>query len=418
MRFLAKFTALIVVIVLVVSGYLYVQHPFVFQGWAANLGLPRVFLQMSQFKVDHDMSTIEQFDAFIAAELEANSVPGAAVALVEDGNIVWQKAYGFANVEDGMLVSAETPFMLGSISKAVTGVTLMHAVEAGLLDLDADINDYLPFTVTNPHIEDGAPITLRHLATHTSGIVDSGWVYDNSYEYGDPSVSLEQFLRAYLLEGGEHYDADKNFLAKSPGEESDYSNIATGLAAFILESATRIPFSDYAQENIFRPLGMNNTGWFLADFADTSLIARPYGFMNRPIPHYGYPTWPEGQLRSSASDLSRLLAMVMNGGEFDGTRILKSETVEAMLQKQTFKGLEEVTGDGIFWSYIKGKGAGVGHNGGDHGVSTGMYFSTETNLGIVVLTNAGISRGTLPVTKAFYQIVSGDNAQAIIDSIP
>ena len=402
----------LVLLLLLTAVFLFFRYPFAFQEIAS---LPGALKSPNIPQPDPQISSIAQLDAFIADQLEAKSVHGTAVAIVADGEIVWSKGYGFANAETELPATPDTPFMIGSISKAVTGIALMHAVETGQLDLDTDINAYLDFAVTNPQIAVGHSITLRHLATHTSGIIDRDWLYTNSYEIGDPTASLGQFLFNYLAESGKHYRPDDNFLPSIPGETAEYSNIAASLAGHIVGEATSSRLDKYAQTNIFEPLGLTNTGWFLADFEDVSQIAQPYALANRPHPHYGYPTWPEGQLRMSANDLARLLAMVMNGGEIDGRRILQSETVAAMLAKQPFSGLEAESGEGIFWSYTRG--GMIGHNGGDHGVTTTMYFNPESNIGVVVLANASPHRAFEPVFTITRQIVTCSSTPAIIESI-
>lgn len=411
MRMVFIIVAVFFLILTSAAGYLALRHPFIFQEWSTYPAMLRLKIQ----KPDPTIKTIDQFDSFIQRQLNAKSVQAASVALVSDGQIVWSKGYGFTNSQTGEVATADTPFMIGSISKAVMGTAIMHAVEHDELDLDTDINRYLQFSVSNPRIDDDEPITLRHLATHTSGIVDYDWVYGNSYQFGQTDVSMEQFLRSYLLPDGAVYNSKKNFLSAAAGEESEYSNIAAALAGHTLGEATGQRLDLYSAENIFTPLGMTNTGWFLSDFPDQSIIAQPYGLANRPVPHYSYPTWPEGQLRSSANDIARLLAMVMNKGELDGTRALTKKTVATMLQKNSFPGLNDEAGEGIFWSHTKS--GVIGHNGGDLGVSSAMYFNPETRIGIVILTNASVSRGGEPVFNTARQITTGETAQEIINSI-
>ena len=129
-------------------------------------------LSMSTSEVS--IETIEELDTFIANQVSTHEVPGASVSIVANGEVVWSQGYGLANVEKELPVTADTPFMIASISKAVAGAALMKAVEEGQFDLDDDINTLLPFAVDNPQIE-GEVITLRHLATHTSGLVYEFW---------------------------------------------------------------------------------------------------------------------------------------------------------------------------------------------------------------------------------------------------
>src|SRR5205085_7400589 len=144
------------------------------------------------------------------------------------------KGYGYADVATRKPFTPDTVMNIGSISKTVTGVALMRAVQEGKLSLDADINRYLPFKVANPH-HPGEPITLRQLATHTSGISDRWEVYKDTYFYGgEPDETLGDFLRAYFTPGGKHYATD-NFLEAKPGTQREYSNIGAGLAGYIVE---------------------------------------------------------------------------------------------------------------------------------------------------------------------------------------
>ena len=111
-------------------------------------------------------------DRFILDGMKGAKVPGLAAAVVKDGNIIWTGAYGWANIENKTPVTNETLFQVASVSKPVTAFAIMQLVEQGLLTLDADINEVLPFPVRNPR-HPKVPITLKHLLTHTSGIRDN-----------------------------------------------------------------------------------------------------------------------------------------------------------------------------------------------------------------------------------------------------
>ncbi len=142
---------------------------------------------------------------------------------------------------------------VGSISKTFTGVAMMRAVQEGRLSLDVDINKYLPFRVVNPHRPD-ALITLRHLATHTSGIKDRWDVYHGVYRYGgERPAPLGDFLADYFGTEGAHYSRD-NFLDARPGALREYSNIGAALAGFIIERAFGESLPAHTRQHIFAPL--------------------------------------------------------------------------------------------------------------------------------------------------------------------
>jgi CubicO group peptidase (beta-lactamase class C family) len=286
---------------------------------------------------------------------------------------------------------------IGSISKTFTGVAVMRAVQDGKLSLDQDINAYLPFTVTNPFVPD-AKITLRHLATHTSGITDRPSVYDRTYHYGGaPREPLGDFLKDYLAPGGTRY-AKENFLDVRPGTHREYSNIAAGLAGFIVERVTGEPLNVYTRRHIFVPLKMGNSGWFVSEIPPAK-HARLYVGQNGlaiPIPLYEGTTYPDGGVRTSVADLSKFFIALLNGGEFDGARILEKPAAAEMLRFQFTESnkpanvsLTEVN-SGIFWA-TKYDVTRIGHSGSDPGVKTDMLANLSREFGVILFTNTSLA---------------------------
>ena len=329
--------------------------------------------------------SIAELDAFVAQQVQASNYPGLAVAIVVDDKMVWSKGYGVTNLKTKSPVTTDTPFMIASVSKVVTGTALMQLAEAGKIDLDADINTYLPFRIENPRAP--GKITLRHLATHTSGLLDFTPTLAASYGPGDSAISLAEFLKSYYLPGGGRYDAAKNFADTKPGEKFSYSNIAIALTAHLLERRSGTGFDSFTNERIFKPLGMNNTHWFLRDFKDVSSIAFPYDSEYPDLTHYGYPTYPDGQLRSSVNDMAKFLRAMMNNGSLDGTKILEPKTLRAMLEPQ-FPNADKDEDQGLFWAFKRGL---IGHAGGDPGASSYLYWNPETRIGTVIMANTALS---------------------------
>jgi CubicO group peptidase (beta-lactamase class C family) len=336
-------------------------------------------------------------DTFIEQQMHEAGIAGLGAAIVVDRRVVWMHGYGEADRARGVPFTTDTAMNVGSITKTVTGVALMRAVQAGKLDLDADIDAYLPFAVSNPAFPD-APITLRQLATHTSGITDRWEVYDRAYHYGgDAPQALGEFLRDYFVPGGAQYSKD-NFLASAPGTHREYSNIGAALAGYIVERATGERLDALTQRDIFAPLGLRHTGWFLADVDrdNQSTLYVAQNGMTIPIPSYGLTTYPDGGLRTSVADLSRLFAMLLDGGELDGVRILDAGTV-AEMQRFHYAGAAvpdnvdpKEKNSGIFWQ-TKFNGTVMGHGGSDPGVQAEMLASLDRRIGVVVLANTSVS---------------------------
>lgn len=346
-------------------------------------------------------------DAFITQTMIDLHMPGVAAAVIKNGRLFWTGSYGYANIEENTATADTTSFMLASISKTVTGTALMQVWENGRFDLDDDINDYLPFTVANPHYPT-AVITFRHLLTHTSSLRDNWAVMYSVYSDGDCPIPLGEYVQNYFSPGGQYYDSNDNFYSWAPGTAWSYCNEAFALAGYLVEVITGIPFDQYCRDSIFTPLGLPHTSWFLAGL-DTANVAMPYTYAGgsfTPIGHYGYADYPAGQLRSSACDLARHLMVYLNGGQVDGVRILEPATVDTILTVQ-FPDIK--SGMGLFWfgHSVMNRPAWQ-HGGGDAGVSTLASFCPETDVGVVVLTNASSGGGTSAILNMLYDFAKQD----------
>jgi len=356
--------------------------------------------------------------------LEAGAA-GFSMALIDKDGIYWSESHGFADVEAERPMSVDTIMNVASKSKIVTGTSLMMLVEQGKLDLDRDVNDYLPFKIENPNYP-GRPITARQLLTHTSSIVDRSELYYSEIVYfpgADNPIRLGDFLREYLSSSGDYYDPG-NFAPYPPGAEYQYSNIAYGLAGYLVEVLSGQPLNRFSSEKIFVPLGMQSTGWMLAEI-DTQTHSALYEWTENgraEVDWYGLATWPDGGMRTSVRDLSHFFAAMINSGEFDGTRILGKHVLDEMLEPQFAQGqvLESVPEheehrQAISWSYgtdLAGKNI-VGHSGGDPGVSTHAYFYPETGRGAILLVNTSsdIDSFNLAVTALFQALLDATQGE-------
>jgi CubicO group peptidase (beta-lactamase class C family) len=236
------------------------------------------------------------------------------------------------------------------------------------------------------------------LATHTSSITDRESVYEEAYHYGgDVPEPLGEFLKSYFVPGGTYYSKD-NFLNVKPGTHREYSNIAAGLAGYIVELAVGMKLNVYARQRIFGPLGMSNSGWFLSE-VDSAKHAKLYVAHNGstiPIQLYELTTYPDGGVRTSVSDLSKFFIALLDGGVYEGTRILDERWVEEMLRFQYTESnkpanvsLEE-TNSGLFWQ-SRFNVTRMGHNGSDPGLRTWMLTNLSKDIGVILFTNTSLS---------------------------
>lgn len=315
------------------------------------------------------------------------NLPGVSAAIVRGDEVVWTRGYGQANLWRDEPVRPSTLFMLASISKTVIATAVMQGVERALFGLDDDVNDILPFPVRTPE-HPRRVITVRQLLTLTSSIRDRWPVWDDLYVKGDSTIPLGIFLEGYLVPGGEDYRR-ANFYSTKPGSRYRYSNVGAALAAFLVEAASGSGFDAWCETNIFQPLGMDRAGWHLADVpvADVAMPYRWSADRNRYLAYgqYGYPDYPDGALRTTAPQIARHLGMMMNGGVWNGTRVLERDTVREMLRSQ----IPDTTyGQGLLWYRTRSRGrALIGHNGGDSGVATVAFYDPYDEVGVVVLAN-------------------------------
>ena len=338
-------------------------------------------------------------DQAIEAQMAKAKIVGVGAAIIVDKRVVWTKGYGFADREQGRPFTPDTAMNTGSISKAITGAALMHAVQEGKVSLDQDINRWLPFKVVNPNFPD-QPITLRQLATHTSSITDREVAYAKAYHFGlDTPQSLGEFLAGYFAPGG--VDASKdNFLDARPGTRRDYSNMAASLAGHIVEIAVGESLPAYTRRLFFDPLGMTNTGLRPSDIPSANQ-ATLYVAQGLPVPiqPYELTTYPEGGLRTSVADLSRFFIALLNEGDYQGTRILDKASVAEMLRFQydatnkpdnvNLSG-EDSVNSGIFWA-TKYDITRIGHNGADPGLVAMMLSNLSKDVGVIVFFNTAVA---------------------------
>ena len=347
--------------------------------------------------------------------MKATHLPGVATWASLNGEVIWQKCYGYANLEDSVPVADTTLFMLASISKTITATAAMQLWEREEFELDDDINDYLPFEVRNPNHPDSV-ITFRMLMTHTSSIEDNWTVIDPLYVWGgDSPIPLGSFLEDYLVPGGAYYDSASNFHTYPPGDDFDYCNVAVALLGYLVE-AIEDSFPIHCQDSIFDPLSMYETSWFLAGL-NMNNIAVPYhwsGVEYVPYQHYGYPDYPDGQLRTSAQQLARHLMAFIQYGMVDTVRILDSTTVDIMRTVQY-----DVTSTwkmGLIWMYQYVSARWLwGHAGADWGVSTVAVFCPSENSVVIVLTNGESQPGKLAIMNTLLNYAQELSVQEMDD---
>lgn len=368
--------------------------------------------------IGYSQSNKEIITNELTALFKKSSLAGFGVAILNKHKVVYSKGFGFSNRENKTLYTTKTVQPIASISKTFLAVALMKAQELGKLNLNDDINKYLPFKIYNPNFKNET-ITIKQLANHTSSLID-GEHYDKTYvfdkkispfynhlksdlkdevkEYVDlfnsnRMISLEDFIRMQYKVGEEYYKSD-NFLNEKPGTKYKYSNMGANITALIIEKATGVKYKDFVKKEILEPLNMKNSGWPSSNLKNISSLYW-YGFL---MPTSDLITYPDGNLMTNIDDFSAYF-LTMIKGYFGEDNILSSNDYKVMMKNPSSDKFRK----GIFWSVDNEK---IGHSGSDIGVLTHAYFLKESGDGIVVFVNTSdTEKGALEVRDIYRVLI-------------
>jgi CubicO group peptidase (beta-lactamase class C family) len=261
----------------------------------------------------------DRIDRFITTQMKTHHIPGLAVAITHNNQVLHVKGYSTANNERP--VTAQTQFLIGSLGKSFTAVAVMQLVEAGQINLDSPVQTYLPeFTVTDPAI--AAKITIRHLLNQVSGLSDVG--------FPELQVSQAKTIRDRIT------SLSQARPVAFPGGQFHYFNPNYEVLARVVEVVSQQPFSAYLQTHIFTPLQMSRT------LNATTSADAFQGATNMAQGHlmaFGLPfAYPEmsGYLSgssgiiSTAEDMANYLIFQTNSGQFKETKLLSESSVALM----------------------------------------------------------------------------------------
>ncbi len=314
-------------------------------------------------------------DALIPSQLRNRNIAGAVVSVVKDGQVLFQKGYGYADVEGKKpVLPDQTLFRPGSISKLFTATAVMQLVEQGKLDLDRDVNDYLDFPIPKTYAE---PVTLRQLLTHTGGFQET---LKNLFVAHESDIKP---LRTYLVN-------EMPARIFPPGKIPSYSNYGFTLAGYIVERVSGEKFERYIENHILKPLAMNNST-FDQPLPPQLALQMSKGYLSaskKPRDFEFVQAAPAGALTTTAADMTRFILAFLQDGAVDGVSILKPETVRQMLTRQ-FEFHPMLPGLGItFMEYLIDPVRIMAHGGDTVYFHSDMILVPEAHLGYFLSYNS------------------------------
>lgn len=336
----------------------------------------------------------EEIDAHIERQMERLNVPGAALAIVEEGEISHLRGFGRAR-PGGEAPTSRTPFIIGSLTKSFTALAVMQLVEAGKVEPDAPVRRYLPwFRVAEPRAS--AEITVRHLLNQTSGLPQLSGLRPLTDFDDSPDASERQARALSTLK-----------LARPAGSAWEYCNMNYNLLGLVVEAASGESYETYVQNHIFAPLRMTHSYTSPAEAKRNGLAVGhrywftiPFAAPDLPVPR---GSLAGGELISSAEDMGRYLISHLNGGRYGDVRILSPAGIKELHRPAVEAGALGISVGhyGMGWFIGEtGRTRIVWHSGTCPDFFAYMAILPEQRKGAILLVNANhLLMDKLPFTE-------------------
>lgn len=325
---------------------------------------------------------LEEIDKKIPQLLHDFSIPGAAIAIIEDGEIVLQKGYGFADIKKGVKVNSKTGFNIGSISKTVAAWGIMKLVHEGKIELDAPASTYLTRWHLPASVFDSDAVTVRRLLSHTAGLslptVSAGYSYDKL-------PTLEDWLN------GKNDGLGPVEIILEPGTKGEYSGGGYAVCQLIIEEVTGKTFEDYMQAQILDPIGMTNSSYKI-DEKIRAASASPYDRYGEATDFELFTVQAGAGLHTTLEDFTRFAFASLYQHQDNSTYnpVLPSDIIQQMM---------EPVPNTKNWAWSYGMGYQVlemgplsgyrGHGGTNVGWQANFWIDPVSNDGFIVFTNGG-----------------------------
>ncbi|MFZ0600798.1 MAG: serine hydrolase domain-containing protein, partial [Roseiarcus sp.] len=347
----------------------------------------------------------DNLDTLVREAMEEWQVPGLALAVTRDGEGDWVKAYGLRDVEAGLPVTADTQFILCSVTKSFTALGLAMLVDEGRLDWAKPVRDYLPeFRLHDAFATEH--VTTIDLLCHNTGLPRHDWIWMPA------DISRSEMLAALR-----YLDPSKDIRAAY-----QYCNLGYVAAAMVAERISGQTWEDFTQGRIMKPLGMVHTGFSDADLERALDSARPYivhdqekagEFVRRRARLWPIADTPAGGINIAASDMARYMRLYLDDSKIDGAPLISSARLKALYEPGVYAGKSQFAeigeshyGLGLATHHYRGERV-VSHSGGWIGWGTLMSLLPERRCGVTVLTNRTGSPVTDIVTNAIFDHVMG-----------
>jgi len=309
----------------------------------------------------------------IEKTLADNGVPSMSIALVRGDSIVWKAAFGYTNMRTRTPATTETLYSTGSSFKSVTATAIMQLAEQGKLKLDDPINRYLG--ESQVHDQSDKPVTFTHILSHWSGLKNGA---ETQPIWGRKLPKTLEDMTSALSS------------VRPPETKWEYNNFAYGTAGLLVQKISGVEYEKYMVDNVLKPLGVTTPHPVYPSPEMVERMALPYkagGSLGKPEPEVQvhFDVYPAGDIYLTAEDMARYLGAQLNGGVFNGNRILSEESVREM-HKPRFGG---DYGLGFWMVHDSATGHTLIHHGGAiPGMRAFLIGDLDAHVGVYYMTNS------------------------------
>ncbi|UII30083.1 beta-lactamase family protein [Fulvivirga ulvae] len=328
-----------------------------------------------------DKQFLEEFNNYLSEQFTKTNTPGASVAIVKEGAIIYQKAFGFKTADGSDSINTKTLFRIASVSKGFSSILATLLVQDTLIDLDDPIANYLKYPLSGS----ANNITIRHILSHTAG-----FPYQAYSTLVEDELPRDTMISKLL----------KIPLSRLPGEIHSYQNVAYSIIEVVMESASGKPFSTLMHERIFDPLEMTHSTLSYDSMISSDNIALPHGYRHGQFvptivrPSY-YNVASAGGLNTNIEDLAKWLTAVLG----NNTRVIPPSVLDTVftpvipirVKNPYFSQFEQPRNGyyGLGWRVMEYPNDTLLYHGGyANGYKSGIALDRNKNIGICVLTNA------------------------------
>ena len=323
---------------------------------------------------NNSSSCIKGFDSiksYVQAKMKSTRTPSISIAVAQDGNIIWEESFGWANREKQIKSTPKTIYSLASISKPITATAIMILVERGLIDLNKPVNSYLGKSILTVYEGDEADATVARLLHHTAGLPTIWNFYFDGAQINRPPIS--ESIKKYGI------------IAAPPGTVYEYSNLGYGIAECIIERISGKSFAQFVKSELFEPLGMHRS-FIASDKSQYDSIAARYLENKNIAPFFEVMSRGGGGICSSVHDLVRFGMFHLKNHLSDQRAIISDSTIDYMQSCVDPKVPNSPYKLGWDVKEIHGYRV-VNHGGGMPGVSSALMLVPSSNLAIAILSN-------------------------------